>query len=48
MIISIHGSQQKEGVDALKCPICEAIIADVSVRKICDGCGNGDRTRTVY
>ncbi len=30
------------------CPICQAEIADPSVRKLCQNCGNGDRTRTAF
>lgn len=30
------------------CPICSSEIEDESVRQICQSCGNGDRTRSLY
>lgn len=40
-------NQKAKDVEMPKCPVCGSTITDVSVRKICSKCGNGDRTRTV-
>ena len=41
-------NKKLESIDEIECPICETIITDVSIRKICGKCGNADRTRTVH